>query len=51
MRDLGAQTRSEALQGVSEADRERLMAILSTMKANLLTACRAQDADQEVRRG
>ena len=51
MRKLGAQTRSEALRDVSEADRERLMAILSTMKANLLEVCRSQETDREVRRG
>jgi len=51
MHDLGAQTRREALQGVSEADRERLMATLSTMKVNLLEACRVHEADREARRG
>ena len=51
MRKLGAQTRSEALLGVSEADRERLIAILSTMKTNLLEVCRIQETDREPRRG
>ena len=35
---IGAAMRGEALAGVSEADRERLFAILSAMKANLLKA-------------
>ena len=34
---IGAATRGEALEGVAEADREQLFAILSSMKANLLT--------------
>jgi hypothetical protein len=34
---IGAATRGEALEGVAEADRDHLFAILSTMKANLLT--------------
>jgi MarR family transcriptional regulator for hemolysin len=33
---IGAATRGEALEGVPEAERERLFAILSAMKANLL---------------
>jgi uncharacterized protein with von Willebrand factor type A (vWA) domain len=35
---IGAAMRSEALAGVSEADREQLFAILSAIKANLLNA-------------
>jgi len=50
MKKLGAQTRGEALRGISEADRERLIAILSAMKTNLLEVCRMQEADREVRR-
>jgi DNA-binding MarR family transcriptional regulator len=38
MREIGAATKAEALVGVSEADRERLIEILSTMRSNLLTA-------------
>jgi DNA-binding MarR family transcriptional regulator len=34
---IGAATRGEALEGVAEADRDHLFAILFTMKANLLT--------------
>lgn len=33
---IGAATRGEALEGVIEEDRERLFALLSSMKANLL---------------
>ena len=33
---LGAETREEALNGISAADRERLIATLLTMKANLI---------------
>jgi MarR family transcriptional regulator, transcriptional regulator for hemolysin len=34
---IGATTRGEALEGVSEADHERLFEILSSMKANLIS--------------
>jgi MarR family transcriptional regulator for hemolysin len=34
---IGAATRGEALEGVAEAEREQLFAMLSRMKANLLT--------------
>jgi len=34
---IGAVTRGEAFEGVPDAERERLFAILSSMKANLLT--------------
>jgi MarR family transcriptional regulator for hemolysin len=34
---IGAATRGEALEGVAEAERDQLFAILSAMKANLLT--------------
>jgi DNA-binding MarR family transcriptional regulator len=33
---IGAATRGEALEGVAEEDRDRLFALLSSMKANLL---------------
>ena len=38
---IGAATRGEALEGVAEAERERLFAILSSMKANLLAKATA----------
>jgi MarR family transcriptional regulator, transcriptional regulator for hemolysin len=34
---IGAATREEALEGVAEAERDQVVAILSAMKANLLT--------------
>lgn len=39
VRDLGDFTRGEALKGVSEADRERLVEILKKLKVNLAEAC------------
>ncbi len=50
MRAIGDATRSEALQGISDEDRDRLLAILDTMKSNLLQACRAP-ADKETHHG
>lgn len=41
IRALGDATRSEALEGVPDADRQRLFDILNTMKTNLLGACRS----------
>ena len=38
---IGAATRAEALEGVPEAEREHLFAILSAMKANLLNKASA----------
>lgn len=44
---LGAETREEALDGVAAADRERLIATLLAMKANLIrTSAPAVDAAQ-----
>jgi MarR family transcriptional regulator, transcriptional regulator for hemolysin len=51
MRGIGAVTRGEALDGVSEADRERLLGILSTMKSNLILACSAQDEERRANHG
>ena len=50
MRAIGDATRSEALEGISDDDRERLVAILELMKSNLLQACRAP-ADKETQNG
>ncbi len=36
---LGDQTRGEALSNISEADRERLLKLLTTLKSNLASAC------------
>lgn len=41
IRALGDATRAEALEGVSDDDRQRLFDILNTMKVNLLGACRS----------
>jgi MarR family transcriptional regulator, transcriptional regulator for hemolysin len=39
MRTLGEVTRGEALTGVSDAEREQLMQLLTRMKSNLVAAC------------
>lgn len=41
---IGEATRGEALVGLADADRRQLMAALSTMKSNLISAC-AQTPD------
>jgi DNA-binding MarR family transcriptional regulator len=41
VRELGELTRRETLAGVSEADRDRLIKTLLTLKSNLSTACDA----------
>lgn len=41
IRALGDATRSEALEGVPDVDRQRLFDILDRMKTNLLGACRS----------
>lgn len=40
MRELGEETRSEALNDIADADRERLFELLETMKSNLVEGCR-----------
>jgi MarR family transcriptional regulator for hemolysin len=45
LRRLGDLTRGEALAGVPEADTERLLKTLQTLKANLTDACDAQVGD------
>ena len=50
MREIGAATRAEALEGVSEQDRERLIRVLSTMKSNLIGATAADD-ERSIRHG
>jgi MarR family transcriptional regulator, transcriptional regulator for hemolysin len=47
VRELGDVTRSEALAGVSEADRQRRLKTLEAMKANLTEACEAPIAGQK----
>lgn len=39
MRQIGDLTRAEALDSIDEADRERLAAILTVMRSNLVKAC------------
>lgn len=39
LRQLGERTRAEALQNISETDRERLLKLLTTLKSNLASAC------------
>ena len=47
VRELGEFTRSEALAGVPDADRQRLLKTLVAMKANLTGACDAPIAGQK----
>ncbi|AYG66283.1 MULTISPECIES: MarR family transcriptional regulator [unclassified Rhizobium] len=51
MRDMGDQTRKEALEGTSEEDHERLHELLTLMKSNLLSACRSKAVDKELQHG
>lgn len=46
MQPIGEATRAEALKGVSDADRDRLIEILTLMKANLAVACQAPIAEK-----
>jgi DNA-binding MarR family transcriptional regulator len=47
VRKFGDITRGEALAGVSEADRERLLNTLQILKSNLVVACDAPTAGQK----
>src|SRR3954453_3045918 len=51
MRSVGDLTRTEALAGVSDNDRERLMQTLTTMRGNLLEACNRPSQNRESRHG
>ncbi|MFJ6323760.1 MULTISPECIES: MarR family transcriptional regulator [unclassified Rhizobium] len=51
MRDIGEQTRREALEGVPQEDRERLHELLILMKSNLLHVCRSKAVDKEIQHG
>ena len=51
MREIGIATKAEALMGISEADRERLIEILSTMKTNLLNATSRPSAERSASHG
>eukprot|EP01035_Chromulina_nebulosa_P015230 gene15230-20176_t len=49
MRELGEQTRGEALDGVSPEQREQLFGLLSVMKTNLVQACRTPAVENETK--
>ncbi|MBM7047819.1 MULTISPECIES: MarR family winged helix-turn-helix transcriptional regulator [Rhizobium] len=51
MRNIGDQTRKEALDGTSQEDNERLYELLTLMKSNLLHVCRSKAADKEIQHG
>jgi DNA-binding MarR family transcriptional regulator len=51
MREIGDRTRAEALEGVSPEQREQLFEILSTMKTNLVQACRTSATENEKKHG
>ena len=51
MREIGDLTQAEALADVTEADRERLIEILSKMKSNLLNDTEAPAGERKVRHG
>ena len=48
---IGAVTRGEAFEGVPDAERERLFAILSSMKANLLSKAAAPAVERRASHG
>ena len=48
---IGALTRGEATEGVSEEDRERLFEILSSMKANLIARSAAANDERKASNG
>jgi MarR family transcriptional regulator, transcriptional regulator for hemolysin len=48
---IGAITRSEALDGVAETERDRLFAILASMKANLLRKAASANGDRRASHG
>ena len=51
LREIGDATRAEALDGIAEADHDRLLRDLAVMKANLVAACSLPVAEKEARRG
>src|SRR3984957_12245038 len=51
MQQIGEATRAEALVGVSEGDRDRLLETLTQMKSNLSMACRAPIGEREAHYG
>ena len=51
MRRLGDETRSEALFGIPDAAREHLLETLTTLKANLTSACASQAPQKRASNG
>lgn len=51
MREIGEATRGEAFDGVSNEQRDELFNILSTVKTNLIQACRMPVAENETKHG
>ena len=51
MQEIAEETRAEALIGISEEDRDRLLNTLTQMKANLNMACRAPVEEKEAHYG
>ena len=48
---IGALTRGEAMEGVSDEDRDRLFEVLSSMKANLIGKSAAAMAERRASHG
>jgi DNA-binding MarR family transcriptional regulator len=51
LKRLGDRTRGEALAGVSEADRERLLKLLTSLKTNLASACATPPVEKRASHG
>jgi MarR family transcriptional regulator, transcriptional regulator for hemolysin len=51
LKQLGDRTRGEALAGVSEADRERLLKLLTSLKTNLASACATPPVQKRASQG
>jgi len=51
MREFGEVTRAEAFGDIPEAERERLLDLLETMKTNLVAACQRPAAERQNRNG
>jgi MarR family transcriptional regulator, transcriptional regulator for hemolysin len=51
MQPIGEATRAEALEGVSESDRDKLLQTLTRMKTNLMTAARTSAVEKEASYG
>jgi DNA-binding MarR family transcriptional regulator len=49
MTQIGQASRADALTGIPEPERDRLMTLLSTMRINLINACEAAMAEPSVR--